>query len=106
MRMLTTALIAAALIAPWAAALAQTNSDTKPGSQTTTLRPGEYGYIPANGSSSTRVYRNAKDLPPEAVQSQKTVKDLRKKKLPTNEPVDVAKAAAEARAKAKAKAAN
>jgi hypothetical protein len=67
----------------------------------TALTPGQYGYVPA-GKGRALVTRNPKALPSHTARSQRTMHDLAKAKLPSNQPTDVAKAAQQVKDGAKA----
>jgi hypothetical protein len=68
----------------------------------TAVGSGQYGYVPANGNGTAAVTRNRKALPPHSAKSQRTMDDLGKTKLPSNESTDVARAAQQVKDAAKA----
>ena len=63
---------------------------------TTSVSAGQTAYY-KNGAM---VVRNSKDLPAGSAATQRTSKDLGDTKMPSNQPTDIAKAAAEAKRKA------
>jgi hypothetical protein len=100
MRALATTLISAALmIAPWAASQSQAATEVQTWSNTTTIAPGQIGYVPANSAYGPYSVRNANALPPSTKAAQRTMQDLSGTKLPSNQPTDVAKAAATVKAR-------
>lgn len=62
----------------------------------TSVGKGQYGYVPA-GKSGVAVGGDARALPPGAAKSRGTATDLSSAKLPSNQPTDVARAAAQAK---------
>ncbi len=99
MRAVAATLISGALmIAPWAAPQSQAATEVQTWNDTTTIVPGQYGYVPANGANGPYLVRNANDLPPRTKGAQRTSQGLREIKLPSNQPTDVAKAAAAVKA--------
>lgn len=59
----------------------------------TSVGKGQYGYVPAGGGGAS--VGNAKTLPKATAKAQQTSKDLSSAKLPSNQPTDVARAAAQ-----------
>ena len=75
-----------------------TAAQTRAGS--TSLGKGQIGYVAPDGFRTPVVSPDGRDLPPNTVQAQGTLQDLNRGKLPSNQPTDVAKAAAAVKAKA------
>ena len=60
----------------------------------TVIRAGEYGHVDRDGRVTTG---KAGSMPPSSAAATRSAEELRKRKMPSNQPVDVTKAAREAR---------
>jgi hypothetical protein len=98
MRAIASTLISAALmIAPWSASLSPA-AELQTRDETTSITPGEYGYVPAGATGAALTVRSPDALPPATAGAQKTLQGLSQSKLPSNRPADVVKASASVKA--------
>jgi hypothetical protein len=67
---------------------------SKPRAGETVIRAGEYGHVARDGRVTTG---KAGDMPASSAAATRSAEELRKRKMPSNQPVDVVKAAREAK---------